>query len=108
MLWCRLVNRLHIIRIRFHEIAVHLVRPPDSDAGKACQAGRSWCSGSGIAGGQTPVAHHEARAAPCSESDPMGSAGAGVVCLFRGSRTLEQNGCDPEAFYASALSPSPG
>jgi hypothetical protein len=61
--------------------------------------------GGRIAGGQTPVARHEAREAPCAPSDPMGSAGAGSLCAFGVAQTPEQDGGDTEGFYSSALSP---
>jgi hypothetical protein len=57
---------------------------------------------------KTPVAHHEACAAPCSESEIMGSTGAGIVCAFRVIQTLEQDGRDTENFHTAVLSPSPG
>ncbi len=38
----------------------------------------------------------------------MGSAGAGIVCVFRVTRTLEQDGRDSEGFHAAVLSPRPG
>ncbi len=36
----------------------------------------------------------------------MGSADAGILCAFHVTRTLEQDGCDTEAFHSSAVSPS--
>ena len=45
-----------------------------------------------IAGGQTPVARHEACPAACAESELMGSAGAGSLCAFGVTPTLEQDG----------------
>ena len=48
------------VKVGFRARNVHIDRPSDGDPGKACQAGRSWRSGSGITGGQTSVAHHEA------------------------------------------------
>ena len=64
-----------------------LIAAPDGDPGKARQAGRSWRSGSRITGGQTSVAYHEPRAAPCSESDPMGS---GVCALLVSPKRLSK------------------
>ena len=75
--------------------------------GEASQTWRSWRSGSRIAGGQTPVAHHEACAA-FAEFDLLGSAGAGGLCAFRVAQTVEQDGCDTEAFFPSELSPRSG
>ena len=102
-----LVNPSLTAKVRFHARNVHLDRPSAGDPGKACQAGRSSGSGGRITRGQTPVAHHEARAAPCSESDLMGSADAGSLCAFRVTRTLEQDGRDTEAFHASVAFTKP-
>jgi hypothetical protein len=61
-----------------------------------------------ITGGQTPAAHQEECAAACAESDLMGSVGAGSLCAFGTTQRPEQDGCDTEAFYPSALSPRSG
>src|SRR5271165_6250118 len=61
-----------------------------------------------IAGGQTPVARHEACPAACAESELMGSAGAGSLCAFGITPTPEQDGGDTEAFHPAVLSPRPG
>ena len=95
-------------KVRFHARNVHIDRPPAGDASKACQAGRFSGGGGRIARGQTPVAHHEAFAATCSESDVMGSADSGILYAFRVTRTLEQDGRDTEGLHSSAVSPSPG
>jgi hypothetical protein len=55
--------------------------PSAGDPGKAWQAGRSWRSGGGITGGQTPVAHNEECAASCSESNLMDRLVLGVCAL---------------------------
>jgi len=73
-----------------------------------CPSARSWRSGGRITGGQTSVAHHEACATPCSETDPVGSAGARSLCVFHVTQTFPQDGCDTEGFHASVLSPRPG
>src|ERR1035437_3606260 len=95
-------------RKRFRARNVHLDRPSAGHAGEACQAGRSSGSGGRITRGQTPVAHHEALAATCHESDFNGSADAGSLRAFRVTRTLEQDGRDTEAFHSSEISPRPG
>ena len=95
-------------KVRFDARNIHIDRPSAGDASKACQAGRFPGSGGGITRGQTPVAYHEAFAATCSESDVMGSADSGILCAFRVTRTLEQDGRDTEGFHTSVLSPSPG
>ena len=94
------MNRSLTVKVRFHASTVHLDRPSAGDPGKAWQAGRSWRSGGGITGGQTPVAYDEACAASCSESNLMGSAGAGSLCAFRFTQTPEQDGRDTEDLHA--------
>src|SRR5260370_20889060 len=56
--------------------------------------------------GQTPVAHNEACAASCSESNLMGSAGVGCLCAFGFTQTPEQDGRDTQDLHAFAPSPS--
>jgi hypothetical protein len=51
------VNLSLTAKVRLHARTVHLDRPSAGDPSKALQAGRSWRSGGGITGGQTPVAH---------------------------------------------------
>ena len=91
------MNRSLTAKDRFRARNVHLDRPSAGHAGEACQAGRSSGSGGRITRGQTPVAHHEALAATCSESDFNRSADAGSLRAFRVARTLEQDGRDTQA-----------
>ena len=51
------------------------------------------------------VAHNEECAASCSESNLMGSAGAGSLCAFRFTQTPEQDDRDTEDLHAFAPSP---
>src|SRR5271166_4096800 len=104
----RLENPSLNARVPLHARTVHLARPSVGNPGKARQAGRSWRSSGRIIGGQAPVARHEARAAPRSEADPMGSAGARSLCAFGVTQTPEQGGCDTEAFHAFVFPPSSG
>jgi len=97
------VDPSRTVKVRFRARTVHLDRPSAGNPSKARQARRSRRSGSRIIGGQTSVAHHEACAPPCAETDLMGSAGAGRLCAFRVTQTPEQDGCDTEGFHASAL-----
>ena len=53
-------------------------------------------------------AHHEASAAPCSETDLIGSAGAGRLYTFRLTPTSAQDGGDTAAFQVAGLSPRLG
>ena len=48
------------------------------------------------------------RAAPCSATDLMGSAGAGRLCAFRVTTTSAQDGGDTAAFHAAGLLPRLG
>jgi len=102
------VNRSLTGKVHFHAGPIHLDRPPAGEPCKAYQAGRSWRGSRRIIGRQTLVAHHEACTAPYSESDLLGSTGAGSLCAFGVTHAAQQDGCDTEAFHFSALSPRPG
>jgi len=97
----RLSGVIEEVILALHQGLVKVQKP--GDASKACQAGRFPGSGGRITRGQTPVAYHEAFAATCSESDVMGSADARILCAFRVTRTLEQDGRDTEGFRRWAV-----